>query len=219
MNSGALPLLRSVFLTIPVLALIQGCANEVPRAEAPQPFEFVDQRPTDEDSTQWLSRDRRSCEYTLRQMGDEGILPDRFTLLRNGLDSALHAQLTGKSLLVTHYAIYINNFERSRDSSFSMHGMLLSDLIQDAYLRHVDHRCIEALESDGRLEPVDVQTHRSPIIVEITLIVDGKSHAVRSLFTPERPISVKLKDPDTRAAVQNAVDKAIRQLTTQMSTP
>jgi hypothetical protein len=200
-----------------VIFLAQGCAIQTSQVAAiPQPFELVDQRQGDEGSTEWLSRNRTTCDYTLRQLGDETTSPDRFTLLRAGLDATLHEKLVGKNLLVTHFAVYINNFERGREASFSMNGSFLGNVLEEVYLRRVTHRCEEEMTAAGRLEPVDVETHRMPVIVEITLIVDGKTHSVRSLFTPGSEISIEAKDPETKAAIHNAVGKAIQQLIAEM---
>ena len=205
------------FLTFLVLPfLVNGCATQPSHTGVPQLFELVDQRPGGEDSTEWLTRNGKSCDYTLRQIGDQDISPDRFTLLREGLSATVGRQLVGKTLLITRYAIYINSLKRDRTSAWGINGNVFSNLIEDVYYRHVDHRCQEEQLAQGRLEPADVESHRSPVIVEITLIVDGKTHSVRSLFTPNQDISIKEKDPGTQAAIQAALNKAIQQLIAEM---
>ena len=203
-----------IFLILPFL--LHGCATQPSHTDAPQPFGLVDQRPGGEDSTEWLTRNSKSCDYTLRQMGDQAISPDRFILLREGLSATMGQQLLGKTLFVTRYAIYINSLQRDRTSAWGINGNVFSGLIEDVYYRHVDHHCQEEQLAQGRLEPADVASHRSPVIVEITLIVDGKTHSVRSLFTPKQDISIKEKDPGTQAAVQAALNKAIQQLIAEM---
>src|SRR5581483_7469820 len=106
--SGSLAALATAFLA-------QGCATapavvaDNPRRAQSASFELVDQRPEDERTTRWLSNTTSSCVYTVRQFGDDAISPDRIVLLRDQLDSRLHTELTGKTLLITHYGIYLNS--------------------------------------------------------------------------------------------------------------
>jgi hypothetical protein len=196
---------------------LPGCATqEAPRIGVMPAFDLVDQRPGEENSTEWLSRNSASCDFTLRQIGDEATSPDRFTVLRASLDSVLHDRLLGKTLNVMHYAIYINNWDRDRGPAFSINGGLIGSVIQEIRDRHVAHRCQEEMTAQGQLEPADLETHRSPVIVEITLIMDGKTHSVRSLLTPNQEISIKPQDRETAVAIHNAMDKAIQQLVAEL---
>lgn len=209
---------RVYYLTLTSLSFVlPGCATqEAPRTEVTQAFNLVDQRPDEENSTEWLSRNTSSCDFTLRQIGDEATSPDRFTVLRASLDSTLHDRLLGKTLNVMHYAIYINNWDRDRGPVFSMNGGFIGSVIQEVRDRHTSHRCQEEMTAQGRLEPADLQTHRSPVIVEITLVLDGKTHSVRSLLTPHQEISLKPEDRETAAAIHSAMDKAIQQLIAEL---
>ena len=149
-----------------LLLVLAACATEdAPRARVAQAFDLVDQRDGDETTTEWLSRNSATCDFTLRQIGDEATTPDRFTVLRASLDAALHDRLVGKTLNVMHYALYINNWARDRGPAFSMNGPLLGSVIQELRERHTTHRCQEEMIAQGRLEPADIETHRSPVIV------------------------------------------------------
>lgn len=117
---------------------------------------------------------------------------------------------------VTHYVRYINDPQTGRTSGCSVNGNGFSGGIEDVYYGHVDRRFQEEQLAQGRLEPKDVETKRSPVIVEITLAVDGKTHTVRGLFTPDQKIFTDPKDPQTRAALHAALDKAIQQLIAEL---
>jgi hypothetical protein len=208
---------RALALIALFLALAACATEEAPRAKDAQAFDLVDQRAGDETTTEWLSRDSATCDFTLRQIGDDAITPNRFAALHASLDTALHDRLVGKTLNVMHYGIYINNWARDRGPSFSRNGPLLGSLIQELRDRHISHRCQDEMIAQGRLEPADIEAHRSPVIVEITLILDGRTHTVRSLSTPNQEISIKPRDPQTAAAIHSALDKAIQELIAELS--
>lgn len=60
----------------------------------------------------------------------------------------------------------------------------------------------------GWFEPDDVTTPYSPFIVQITLTIDGQTHSVRGVYSPDRELSAAFGVPDTAAAVFAAIRKA-----------
>jgi hypothetical protein len=213
--SGAMILLTLSFL-------VQGCATKpVVMANYIKPahrasFDVVDQRPEDERTTKWLSRYTRSCDWGVRQFGDEATSPDRITLLRDNLDSMLHQELTGKTLFVTHYAIYINSSQRDRRPGLVIGGSALGSWVEAIIDSHRDRSCRAEEVDEGWLEPGDVTKSRSPVIVQITLSLDGRTHSVRSFFSPDREIPIDPGNPETTDAILSAVKKATDQLIAEL---
>ena len=72
--------------------------------------------------------------------------------------------------------------------------------------------------TEPRLAPDDGTAPVPPVIVEITLSRDGKTHSVRSFYTPNWEIPVEQPDNhDTAAAIFAAIRKATDQLVAQMA--
>ena len=164
-------------------------------------FEVVDQRPGDERTTKWLSNVPHSCAFTVRQYGDEAISPDRFTVLAEGLNTGLRERLAGKTLLVTHFGIYINSSQRSRAAA-SLRGEGLGQSLADyAAGSRFDRLCVSEALAQGWLEDGHGDhTTRSIVIVQITFILEGRAQSVR-VFENTGP-SV------TAAAIVGAIRKA-----------
>jgi hypothetical protein len=173
-------------------------------------FEMVDQRPGDERTTKWLSNVPYSCAFTVRQYGDEAISPDRFTLLRAGLDTGLHERLAGKTLLVTHFGIYINSAQRSRAAEI-IHGEGLAQSLTDTAMADRFERLCAAEElAEGWLEAGHKDMTHSVAIVRVTFILEGRVHSVRVLEN--------VASPGTAAAIASAVGKASERIIAELRT-
>jgi len=172
------------------------------------PFEMVDQRPADERTTRWLSEVPYSCAFTVRQYGDEAVSPDRFTLLREALNTGLHERLAGKTLLVTHFGIYINSAQRSRAAAI-IHGEGLAQSLRDSALAsRFDRLCAEEEMAEGWLEEGHKGTSHSVAIVQITFILQGRVHSVR--------VFENASSPGTAAAVVRAIGKASERIVAEL---
>lgn len=221
MNSLAVSRRLSGPLALLVLSfLVQGCATEPAvmanyTRPAQEPlFELLDQRTEEERTTKWMSDYNRACSYTVRQFGDEATSPDRITLLRDSLDAMLHTELMGKTLLVTHYGIYLNSSGRARFPNNGIGGNALQGWIKAAMEIHVEHGCRDEEITEGWLEPV--KTRHSPVIIQITVSLDGRTYYVRSFFSPDREIGIDLGTPEATAAIFGAVKKATDQLVAEL---
>jgi len=177
-------------LAVLLSSLLQGCATDsAVTASYTSPtqrpsFELVDRRPEGERTTQWLTGNSRSCIWGVRQLGDEVISPhDRMSFLRDSLDAQVHQVLVGRTLLVTHYAIYINDSRRSRTSN-GFGAPALQTWITAAIDLHRDHTCRAEEVAEGWLEQGE-HAAPTPVIVEISLSLDGQEHQVRKLFSPD----------------------------------
>lgn len=215
--------LTGLVTLLAITFLVPGCAtqpaivaDDEPRHGQRASFELVDRRPEDERTTTWLSNMVRSCVYTVRQFGDDAISPDRIALLRDNLDSRLHNELTGKTLLVTHYGIYINSSQRSRTSSV-WNGGFFQSLLDLAIESRIEHRCKPEEIAAGWLGPDDGKKAYSPVIIDITVSLDGRVRNVHSIYAPDRELSIKTDDPETAAAISNAIKMATDQLAAELS--
>lgn len=189
--------------------LISGCASQTAvlsgytKPAATAPFEIVDKRPAEERDRKFMSLIITSCNYGVRQVGDTDVVPDRITLLREDLNAAMGEQLAGKSLVVSHYGLHFNNAQALRNGAAQANSGLIVDMMKD-----IGTRCKREEMKAGWFEPDDVTTPYSPFIVEITLAVDGKTHTVRSVFSPDKEVSPAFGDPETAKALFAAIKKA-----------
>jgi len=192
---------------VAVTLLLAGCLTRRPAAAMPArpvlqaSFAIVDRRPREERSTRWLSDVVHSCAFTVRQYGDGAISPDRFTLLRESLDTGLYQRLAGKVLVVTHFGIYINSSQRSRAAA-SLRGEGLGQGLTDyATGSRFDRLCTSEAVAQGWLEAGHGDnTARSVVIVQITFSVEGRAHSVR--------VFENASSSGTAAAVVSAIAKA-----------
>jgi hypothetical protein len=198
------------FMAIPLMC---GCVSQTAvlsgytKPSAVAPFEIVDARPADERDTKFMSLLITSCDYAVRQVGDKDVVPDRISLLRDELNAAMGEQLAGKSLVVSHYGLHLNRAQAARNETYKANAGLVTGLMKD-----VGSRCKREEMKAGWFEPNDVTTPYSPFIVEITLAVDGKTHAVRSVYSPDKDLSPAFSDADTTAALFAAMKKATDKL-------
>jgi len=134
------------------------------------------------------------------------------SFLRDSLDAQVHQVLVGRTLLVTHYAIYINDSRRSRTSN-GFGAPALQTWITAAIDLHRDHTCRAEEVAEGWLEQGE-HAAPTPVIVEISLSLDGQEHQVRKLFSPDKTLAAKPVDSDGAAAIRAAIRAATDQLAT-----
>jgi hypothetical protein len=195
------------------LQLLSGCVSQTAilngysRPEVAAPFQIVDSRPAAERETRFMSLLITSCNYGVRQVGDKNLVPDRVTLLSEDLNAALGQQLSGKSLVLKRYGVHFNNAQALRNGAAKANQGLIVDLMKD-----MGSRCKREEMEAGWFEPDDITTPYSPFIVEVQLVVDGKAHSIRSVYSPEKEVSPAFGDPETAKALFAAIKKANEQV-------
>jgi len=137
---------------------------------------------------------------------------DRITLLRDDLNASLHDQLATKQLIVTHYGIYWNRAQALRNLTYGPMANPVS-AVMSGMGTHCKREEIQA----GWFGPDDVTTPYSPVIVEITMTVDGKRHQIRSVYSPPKEVSFGLQFPDASAAIFAAIKKATDELIAELA--
>jgi hypothetical protein len=177
------------------------------------PIQVVDQRPADELKTSWLSLMITSCEYGIRRVADEKGAPSRLDGLRADLEAALGAPLAGKTITVTRYGSYFNTGAYNRGVTYSKFGGLIPDLMST-----MGSKCAREDTKAGWYQGSEVTNISSPIIVELTASVDGKSYETRSVYSPETELNPFFsKDKNAPAALGAALKKANAALIAQIS--
>lgn len=170
-------------------------------------FSMKDERPETEKETEWMSLSITSCNYGIRQIGDNLMVPDRLTLLRNDLYKAIGKKLSGKTVLVKKYTIHLNEQNALRGRVYSQYKGAIID-----YMKTFGSGCKREEVAGGWFEPADVTTPYSPIIIEITVAIEGKKYSMRSVYSPEKEIEPAFGNPDSSSALFTAVQKASNQL-------
>lgn len=208
-------LVKSLSLSAVLIAaqLLSGCASQTAilsgysRPETTAPFQIVDSRPAAERTTKFMSLLITSCNYGVRQLGDKNLVPDRVALLTEDLNAALGEQLTGKTLELKRYGVHFNNAQALRNGVAKANQGLIVDMMKD-----MGSRCKREEMEAGWFEPDDITTPYSPFIVEVLLVVDGKPHSVRSVYSPDKEVSPAFGDPETAKALFAAIKKANEQV-------
>jgi hypothetical protein len=72
-------------------------------------------------------------------------------------------------------------------------------------------KCTREETTAGWYSAAEVTSLNSPLIVEITATVNGKQHAVRSVYSPQREIN--FNDPEAAQLIFEAIRKATDMLT------
>ncbi len=170
-------------------------------------FSMKDERPEEEKETKWMSLSITNCNYGIRQIGDNLMVPDRLTLLRNDLHKALGKKLSGKTVSVKKYIIHFNaqNAFRGRVYAPYKGGVV-------EFMKGFGSDCKREEVAAGWFGPADVTTPFSPLIIEIDAAIDGKKYSVRSVYSPKKEIEPAFGNPEPASALFAAVQKATSQL-------
>lgn len=198
--------------------------TEAPGAER---LMLVDARP-EEDKTQDLgSANIFKCAYGVFRVADDSTVPSRLTLLRSDLAAALGAELEGRSIIVRHYGLYVNNARALRGSAAAAGAMAGGQAAQGVGLAPgivqfpgMDPDCPPEKMEGGWYGPGETTTGFSPSIAELTVEIDGREYAVRSVISApkanrKRPKAV-LEDPVLSPLLFDALRGANAALVTKL---
>ncbi len=191
---------------------VPGVAARAQTAAEPAPLVVLDQRPSEEQKTSWLSLMITSCEYGIRRIADEKDAPSRMDGLKADLQAALGAQLAGKTVTVTRYGSYFNTGAYNRGITYSKFGGLIPEAMSK-----MGSKCSREDTKAGWYQASEVANLNSPIVVELTASVDGKAHETRSVYSPESELNPFFsKDEKAPAALAAALKKANAALIAQI---
>ncbi len=204
--------MKRIAIVIAVFSIL-GCAGQTAilhdfkDLSAEIGFSIKDERPEAEKETEWKSLSITSCNYGIRQIGDKDVVPDRLTILRNDLHKAIGQKLSGKTVSVKKYSIHFNAQNAFRGSVYSQYKGPIA-----GFMSTFGSGCKREEVAGGWFEPADVTTPFSPIIIEITVEIDGKEYPVRSVYSPEKEIAPAFGNPESASALFAAIQKASNQL-------
>ena len=146
------------------------------------PFEFVDARPARDKQSEFLSLSTSSCDFAIRRLGDDVSRPSKMDILHRDLVAGLGTQLTGKTIRVTHYAIYLNRHATAVGSAREFYevngaaGALATGALAPS-------ECTKDKVSGGWYEPSELTSMNPPTVVELEINVDGKAFAARAVYS------------------------------------
>jgi len=182
------------------------------QANVPPPFAYQDARPQAERKNRnFLTLWRFSCEFGVRELGDEFV--DRVGKLRHDISLAYGDRLAGKTIVVDHYHLYLNQraMEGQHSWATAVGGVLAIGI--GAQAETDAPACDPDKMPAGWFDPSELTTPWSPFIAEIELHIDGQDILVHSVYSPPKnmPAPGVLTDFDIKSeadAVGAAVDKA-----------
>ena len=167
---------------------------------------LVDERPAEDKTQSFGALNIMKCTYGVFRVADDATEPSRMTLLRSDLAAALGAELDGRSIIVRHYGLYVNNARALRGTAAAAASAAGATAaagvgIPNAVVRveGMDPNCPPEKMEGGWYGPGEATTVFSPFIAELTVEIDGREYGVRHVVSsPKRnnkaPKAV-LKDP------------------------
>jgi hypothetical protein len=192
-------------------ALVLLCCTLLARAALADPatrtadtvnFNVVDARTPESRKTEWLSYWVTSCRYGVLRLGDNLIYPDRLTDLRSDLEDRLQSKLSGTTLTVTKFDVYMNRaatFAAQNPFAKSPIGILVAAATTP---RH-------CAGEPGYFDRSEVNSDSAtPIVVEIEVSLGGKTYRARAVFSHGMDAGDFQHMPEPDIAVHNA-DRAL----------
>jgi hypothetical protein len=153
-------------------------------APAQNGFALTDARTDKAEKTKLLSYLIGSCDYGVFRVGDPGRRPNRIERLRADLETGLGPLLVGKAIEVTDYRLYLNT-ARSMRGSVGGHYGLVGEAVSEGY----NQSCAGEKDREGWFPSSEVTTPYSPLIVYITVRVDGVAYEARHVHSP--PLEIR----------------------------
>ena len=166
--------------------------TEAPGAER---INLVDQRPAEEKQTYRGSLNIMNCNYGVYRVGDLMSQPGRVTLLRSDLAAALGSLLDGRTVVVKHYGIYVNNQLSLRSSAAAATAGATGNGVVLDVLKGMTAECPPEKMNGGWYGDGEKTTEFSPVVAELTVEVDGRELAVRKVVSSPKG-NVRLRASD-----------------------
>ncbi|KJV35782.1 hypothetical protein [Luteibacter yeojuensis] len=148
-----------------------------------------------------------SCDYGISTLPELPGNPTGPSTLANEMAAMPGDPWHGHVVDVLHYAAYLNQKRMLKGQVASMEGGLLPALLLKA-----GDDCKEAKVHGGYYAGSEIVNYFPPIVVEMTVKIDGVVHHQRTVYSPKPPIDPGLKQPWEAAQVLQAMTKADRAL-------
>jgi len=166
--------------------------TETPDAER---IDLIDQRPLEDKQTYRGSLNIMNCNYGVYRVGDDVSRPSRMQLLRSDLAAALGSELDGRSIVVKHYGIYVNNQLALRSSAAATTAGATGNGIVLEVLKGMAAECPPDKMNGGWYGDDEKTTEFSPFVAELTVAIDGRELAVRKVISSPKG-NVRLRPSD-----------------------
>lgn len=214
-----LPLLTQ---TVPILSssdVVFACAGQNPCTV------IEDRRPPEERKDRMLSVWIWSCDYGILNIGDGGIGDqrygaDRIKQLAVAMKNALKLD-ENHTILIKKYAIFINGkaYQKSDSLKVAMGGGALVPAIASGKAK--GEKCVAEKMKGGWYKPNEITNEFSPIVVEISVELDGKLIEVRKVRSPSRQLIsgvslTRITDSDLND-FRSANDAAVNEIVARIS--
>ena len=160
-------------------------------------FKFVDARPSEQKAmgnsqlSYWIT----SCSYGIHRLGDAKGSPRKLDLLRADLEKSLGGTLNDKTLTVSSYALYLNSGSVMRGTALFAGFGAIGGLLGAFLKPEMGSRCSREDTPEGWYSASEVSSNASPLIVQLTATLDGKSYSVRVVQTPSDDALTPSDDP------------------------
>lgn len=170
-------------------------------------FQLLDSRPAADSHDGYLSTARGDCDAWTFRVGDARTPRPRIEALQADLASQFGADLEGRKVEITHYAIFINRGVRVNNGPPD--HATFGDHPKDWRYREMGSQCEPEKTHGGYYAPWEATTNFSPVILEIAGTLDGKPFSSRSVYSPTLELHTgKLELPRYAAVVAEAMRMA-----------
>ncbi len=165
-------------------------------------FVFVDSRPKSDKKARAASLNIMSCSYGIYSLADKITSPSRIELLRIDLNKLLSDKLAGRNVTVLRYALYKNDLGTTRAMVNRSQPGILADISNDRATK-----CTQEKTGEGWVTATELTTNIQPIVIFITLRIDGKDYSIRYVQSPARAFDSYM-DSEGSAFLMDAIQKA-----------
>ena len=142
-------------------------------------FELIDARPTSDKTRRSMSLNIFNCSYGIRHQSDKVTNPSRIELLHSDLNHLIGPLLASRKVTVKRYAYYTNDLGVTRKNINRTYRGLLADMSTAKA-----SQCTEETTGEGWVYPYEVVSAQPPLILYITLEIEGRAYSVRSVHSP-----------------------------------
>lgn len=214
-----------------------------PAARA-QSLTIEDQRTTKLEKSSHVSLNIYSCGIGIQRVSDRFRAKDRVQKLQEDLTAALGAELAGRRLVLKDYRLYLNYStdivaqarQVGANAAGAAVGMPGVGGLPEPGRYGVHAKCTEDKTPEGWFAASEVSGRHSPLIVHVTLEVDGRPYTVRIVHSPDMVLQPSMRslwavpkdvrelaDPAASVEVETAFAKAntalIEQIRAGLLTP
>lgn len=195
--------------------LLTGCAaqpiafTDIAPAAQITSFTLDDARPAIEKEREMLSYSITNCNYGIIRMGDADTTPDKINILKHDLNELASNALKGKTVVVENYTIYSNGAVALRGMMNNMTGGSSQGLIAKGM---INIGCKKEEVKGGWYDPSEVTTNQSPLIVDLTLTVDGRKYTTHIVKSPEMLLTKENQTPFIRSVLLKTAENIALQL-------